>query len=44
MITDADVRAKMAGFSGDSQNILPEEKRWKTFGLFGKRIKYAKMK
>jgi hypothetical protein len=27
MITDADVRAKMAGFSGDSPNILPEEKR-----------------
>jgi len=27
MITDADVRAKMAGFSGDSPNILPEEKK-----------------
>ena len=27
MITDADVRVKMAGFSGDSPNILPEEKK-----------------
>ena len=27
MITDADVRAKMAGFSGNSPNILPEEKK-----------------